>query len=171
VKSWRVNFAANGSIASVVPLEGEQGTDWVIVQAPDEATAKRRAYNIYCARKKKLAKTRLHAAGNCCCGRKQDRKHPDGTPMLTCTVCAERHAAQSKACLERKANPPAVPHVRDEQARVASNLERQRDRRAEIRLEVLIEVRDQWFKSRNVGLFSKWLERELQSLTSARKSA
>jgi hypothetical protein len=170
MKSWRVTFSDTGAIASVVPLEGEQGADWVIVQAPDEATAKRRAYNIYCARKKKLAKTRLHAAGNCSCGRKQDRKHPSGAPMLTCSVCAERHAAQSKACNERKANPPEVPHVRDEAARVTVNLERQRDRRGELRLETLIEVRQRWVTARNVGLFSKWLESEIRALTESRKA-
>jgi hypothetical protein len=60
---------------------------------------------------------------------------------------------------------------RDEGARVEANLERQRDRRAEIRLEVLIECRDQWTKARNVGLFTRWLLGEIETLAHGKKGA
>lgn len=47
-------------------------------------------------------------------------------------------------------------------ARVQLNLQRQRDRRAEIRLETLIEARAEWRSARN---FASWLDREIEELT------
>lgn len=169
VRYWHVLFEESGALRSVTEISGPADEGWVIVEAPDEGTAKRKAYNIYCARKKKLAKARLHAAGNCACGRKRDRKHPSGEWMLTCLVCAERHRVQSAAHLERKAQG-VTDHQRDEPARVASNLSRQRDRRGEIRLETLVEVRQRWIDSRNVALFGQWLIAEIALLTGAEPS-
>lgn len=45
------------------------------------------------------------------------------------------------------------------------NLERQRDRRGELRIEVLLEVRKHWQESLTVGHFTKWLEAEIATLT------
>jgi hypothetical protein len=163
---WRVDFTAAGAIARVTELVGPSHEDWVIVEAPDESTAKRKAYNLYCARKKKLAVQRNHAAGKCCCGRAQDRKRPTGTWMLTCSVCAARHEVHRSNYMERKV-AGVTDHKRDETARVSSNLERQRDRRGEIRLETLIEVRNRWIEARNVALFGSWLLAEIATLTGA----
>lgn len=162
---WRVIFNDLGKVLDIVEIDFKDGKkDWLIVEADDLKEAKVKAVRLYCARKKKLAKERLHAQGRCACGRKQDRKHRSGVPILTCTVCSVRQ----KACLEkaqkRVASGDLSPAVRDEAARVASNLARQRDRRAEIRLETLLEVRNQWIKSRTIGSYGKWLEQEIEKL-------
>ncbi len=176
---WQVQFAATGAVASVTELEPGAARDgWVIVDAPDERTARQRAYNIYCARKKAQAIARHRAVGECACGRKQDRKHPSGKPMLTCSVCAERSGvynersrqraqAAAKAPANDDAPVPSGMAARDEGARVAANLTRQRDRRAEIRLETLIEVRKQWIDSPNIQRFGKWLQGEIDRITGA----
>lgn len=169
IRYWHVLFEESGALRSVTEISGPGDAGWVIVEAPDEGTAKRKAYNLYCARKKKLAAARNHAQGKCCCGRSRDRKDPSGAWMKTCSVCAERHKVHSAAHLERRA-AGVTDHQRDEPARVASNLARQRDRRGEIRLETLIEVRQQWIDSRNVALFGKWLQAEIASLTGADKN-
>jgi hypothetical protein len=169
IRYWHVLFEESGALRSVTEIAGRGDAGWVIVEAPDENTAKRKAYNIYCARKKKLAVARNHAAGKCCCGRPQDRKHPNGKWMATCSTCATRHEVHRKNYQERR-DAGVIDHERDEPARVASNLSRQRDRRGEIRLETLVEVRQQWIDSRNVALFGKWLQGEIALLTGANKN-
>lgn len=176
---WQVQFTETGAIASVTEIRcGADRAGWVIVEAPDEPTARQRAYNLYCARKKAQAKARHRAVGECACGRKQDRKHPSGKPMLTCSVCAERQAVYNERSLERSqaaakaaanddAPVPTGMAARDEGARVAANLTRQRDRRAEIRLETLIDVRQQWIDSPNIQRFGKWLQGEIDRITGA----
>jgi hypothetical protein len=173
IRYWRVTFRDTGTVASVTEIAGPGHDGWVVVEAPDEKVAKRKAYNIYCARKKQVAKVRLHGAGKCCCGRQQDRKHPSGKWMLTCSTCAERQKVWDANHAKRKAEGTVGQGIaeRNEPARVAANLERQRDRRGEIRLETLVDVRDAWIKAPNIGAFSKWLEREIDALTGARKSA
>lgn len=172
VRYWRLVFSEGGALESIREIDGPRDASWVIIEAPDQKTAERRAFSIYCARKKKLAKERNHRAGNCACGRKQDRKHPSGEPMLVCSVCAERQKVYNDRLAARAASgAKAGAPVRDEAARVAANLSRQRDRRGEIRLETLIEVRQQWIASRNVALFGKWLTAEIDRLTGADSGA
>lgn len=100
--------------------------------------------------------------------------------MLTCSTCAikqkvwtERHRERQElarqAVSEGRAPPP--PHVRDEAARVEANLGRQRDRRAELRLETLIEVRQKWQESTNVGRFARWLDQEIDALAKGTSGA
>jgi hypothetical protein len=171
---WRVHFRDNGSIASVVPLTTVVDDSWCIVKAATEDEAKKKAFNLYCARKKKFAKERHHAKGECCCGRKQDRTCPKtGRALKTCSVCGEREKVYNERYNKRvKAGTVGQGMAeRDEGARVEANLERQRDRRAEIRLEVLIECRDQWIKARNVGLYTRWIDREIEALTHGKKGA
>jgi len=165
---WRVVFTDAGALESVTEIDGPGDADWVIVEARTAEAARRKAHNLYCARKKKLAKQRHHAAGQCACGRDQDRKHPSGKWMLTCSTCAERQKVYNDRSEERarKGIPPGTV-VRDEQARVAANLTRSRDRRGEIRLETLIEVRAAWHKAPNVGAFGAWMKREIDALTGA----
>lgn len=166
---WRVLFDAQGRITSVEQV-GSALPNVVIVRARDAAEAKHKAYNIYCARKKQLAKERLRASGKCCCGRPQDVPRPSGNGlMFTCATCQQRSKRWKANHEERKKNPPPTPHVRDEAARVASNLSRQRDRRAEIRLETLVEVREQWFANKSVGAFGQWLAGEIERATKANR--
>lgn len=181
MKRWRVEFSLEGRVLSVEPLPpGEQRPEVVFVIAETREIARKKAYNLYCARKKKAAKKRLHENGQCACGRKQDRMHPDGTPMLTCSTCAVKQKAWTERHRERLAQaqeaedqgrPPPPPHVRNEAARVEANLGRQRDRRAELRLETLIEVRQKWQESTNVGRFARWLDQEIDALAKGASGA
>ena len=173
---WRVTFFPDGRVNRVRPIKGPGHSRWVVVEAETEEVARHKAYNIYSARKKRERKERCHADGKCICGRPQDRLVEKGArkgeKALTCSVCEERrHAYYENA----KAHPgrtfAQAMVTRDEGARVALNLERQRDRRAELRLETLVEVRRQWLAAPNVGLFGKWLEREIEALTRGNAAA
>jgi hypothetical protein len=98
---WRVVFTDAGALESVTEIEGPGDADWVIVEARTAEAARRKAHNLYCARKKKLAKQRHHAAGQCACGRDQDRKHPSGKWMLTCSTCAERQKVYNSTLTQK----------------------------------------------------------------------
>lgn len=171
VRYWRVTFKTNGTVRAVKPLNGPGHDRWVVVQAADEKEAQHKAYNVYCARKKRERRTTLRAAGQCVCGRKQDRllvggpRSRKGGLALTCSVCAARRQGHH---LNAKAHPGRTfvqaMAERDESARVASNQDRQRDRRAELRIEVLLEVRRQWQRV-PTGAFTRWLEDEIKALT------
>lgn len=176
VRYWRVTFNADGSVRAVKPLKGPGHERWVVVEAADEPAARRKAYNLYCARKKQERKTRCHEAGQCVCGRRQDRLvdrgRRKGEWALTCSVCAERrHAYHENA----KGNPgrtfAQAMAERDEPARIAANLAHQRDRRGELRLETLIEVRDRWVQSPTRGQFQLWLQGEIDTLTGKGRAA
>lgn len=167
---WRVVFDLAGAIDRVEEITGPTETDWLIVEASDEQAAQRKAYNAYARRKKKVAIARLRAEGRCRCGRAQDRTHPDGSPMLTCAVCGERQEVWRQRHAERRAAGTIGAPIAQE-PRVESHRERQRDRKAELRLELLIEVRQQWMVSPNVGRFGSWLQREIDALTGAQNGA
>lgn len=170
---WRVTFFPDGRVNRVRPIKGPGHSRWVVVEAEDEEQAKRKAYNLYCSRKKRERKTALHAAGKCICGRPQDRLVEKGArkgeKALTCSVCEERRVGY---CENAKAHPgrtfAQAMAERDESARIASNLERQRDRRAEIRLETLIDVRRAWQDAPNNGVFTAWLKQQIEQLTGGR---
>lgn len=152
MRYWRVTFDAQGRPASVEPLEGPADADWVIVEAETAEAAHRRAVNLYAARKKRERIAQLHANGQCHCSRKQDRPG-----MLTCSVCSERR----KVDHQRRLQAGPAPRVRDEAARVASFQQRSRDRKREIRLEVLLEVRAWWQESAHTLEFLERLGKEL----------
>jgi hypothetical protein len=160
VRYWRVTFAADGTVEGVTEIDGAGAADWLVVRAETEELARRKGYNIYCARKKKARIAQLYAEGRCRCGRAQDIEG-----QVSCTVCIERSKgwrAQHKSNQERKAEGlPAEP--RDEAARIASFQTRSRDRKSEIRLETLLEVRRWWIEARNVGLFGARLQKEIQA--------
>lgn len=169
---WRVVFSETGAITAVTPVrfdDAEEG--WLLVEAPSKSAARQKAQRLYDARKKKLAKARLHASGHCACGRVQDRKYPDGRPMKTCSTCSERQKGYVQDRQERLAEGTADTHVRDERARVEANLGRQRARRAELRLETLIEVRQAWRDARTVGRFAAWIEAEIFAITDGRRES
>jgi len=172
LRYWRVSFFADGRVNRVRPIKGPGHARWIVVEAPTEEEAKRRAYNIYSARKKRERKKTLHAEGRCICGRPQDRLVEKGArkgeKALTCSVCEERRHGYYENAKEHPGRTfEEAMAQRDEGARVASNLERQRDRRSEIRLETLIDVRNAWQNSGTIGVFSQWLKRQIESLTKA----
>lgn len=152
MRYWRVTFDAQGRPATVEPLEGPADADWVIVQADTAEAAHRRAVNLYAARKKRERIAQLHANGQCRCSRKHDRPG-----KLTCSVCAERR----KVDHQRRIDAGPAPRVRDEAARVASFQQRSRDRKMEIRLEVLLEVRSWWQQAAHTLDFVERLGKEL----------
>lgn len=122
-----------------------------------ELKASKLAMRVYSRIKKKEAGVRLRANGQCRCGRKQDRKNPDGSMMKTCLACSEMqkgYIKTSRAAVERK--------PRDEKARVEKNLSRQRDRRKEIRLETLVEVSAKFWELPSIKEWEKWLEEAIE---------
>lgn len=171
MKWFKVSFGKSHAVKSCVEIEAPTefmlGGRTVCLQASDESDAKKRAYNTYCAKKKKLSKDRNYAAGNCACGRKQDREREDGKGYWkTCTVCMLRQDTYDAAYRAKGLTPgrrKEEPHkVRDEAARVEKCQIRMRDRKSEMRLEILVEVQKQWQSSRTNGVFTAWLEREIK---------
>lgn len=161
---WRIHFGPHGGVERAERLS-EPGSDcrWVIVEAETEAQALRKGRRLYDAEKKRLAKARHYAEGRCRCGRPQDRAHPDGTPMLECSTCAERQKVYNERHQARRRGE--LPPGRDEAARVETFQQRHRDRRAEIRLETLIAVRQAWMDCPTVAKFGQWLASEIRALT------
>lgn len=151
---WRVPIDADGQPGTPVPIEGPPDTEWLVVEADDAEEAGRLARNLYARRKRKQRIAQLHAEGRCRCGRPQDRPG-----KLTCRVCAEGRARSHE---KRSWRSEAPPIVRDEEQRIASLQQRQRDRRAEIRLETLLEVRDWWQKAPHTLAFAQRLVDEIK---------
>lgn len=159
MRHWRVLFGRDGAIKSITEIQGQPAVDWIVVRAATEALARKKAMLSYCARKKRQRIAQLHAEGRCKCGRKQDGDR------VNCSVCIERAKGYRAKRLRRNAEGTADTHSRDEGARVAAFQGRSRDRRNELRLETLLEVRRWWLESRNVGIFSARLEREITACT------
>lgn len=173
MRYWRVIFSKDGRVAAVEPLVGVPGTDWEIVQAPNEEAARRAALGLYNAKKKKLAKERCYSEGRCACGRRQDRVNPrskTGALAKVCRVCTERGVVHKERYHARVAAGTVGQGMseRDEQARLELGLQRQRERRKELRLETLLEVREAWARMKQLP-FGAWLEREIELMTGARR--
>lgn len=160
MRHWRVLFGRDGAIKSITEIQGARGRDWIIVHAPTEELARKAAFNAYCAQKKRERIKKLDAEGRCKCGRKRDVEG-----QLGCSVCLERMHGYRAARKKREAEGTAETHVRDETARVQTYLVRHRERTSEVRLEVLLEVRRWWLESRNVGVFSERLAKEIELCT------
>lgn len=151
MKTWRVTFSEAGEITDVTEIEGEGSAEWVVVQADSLERARVKAYRVYCARKRRESVQRLHAQGRCRCGRKQDRPG-----MKSCSVCAVGDLQQREKRKRGQTGP------RDEAARVAAFQQRNRDRRAEIRLETLLEVRKWWQEAPHTLAFVERMRREIE---------
>ncbi len=121
-----------------------------------ELKASKLAMRVYSRIKKKEAGVRLRANGQCRCGRKQDRKNPDGTMMKVCLTCS----VMQKGYHDKSKNKPGEP--RDETARAQKNLSRQRDRRNEIRLETLVEVSAKFWELPSIKAWETWLEQAIE---------
>ncbi len=170
---WRVTFKRDGSLRAVVPLKGPGHDRWVVVEAETREEAHRRAFNIYCARKKRERNAALKAQGKCACGRPLDGALVEvgrykGKAHQKCATCRERNETVWRPNhAERIANGTVGQGMaeRDEAARIAANSQRQRDRRAEIRLETLLDVRAAWRDAPTVGRFGEWLRGQIEALT------
>lgn len=162
MRYWRVTFAADGSVEGVTEIDGAGASDWLVVRAETEELARRKGYNLYCAKRKRARITQLHAEGRCACGRCQDDPQ-----FVTCEVCRERMKRHHERAKER-GGEPGPP--RDEVARVAAFQERHRERKTEVRLEVLLEVRRWWIEARNVGLFGARIQKEIEACTAPCKA-
>ncbi|HEY6056206.1 MAG TPA: hypothetical protein VIU86_19910 [Gaiellaceae bacterium] len=155
MRYWRVTFAADGTVEGVTEIDGAGAADWLVVRAETEELARRKGYNLYCAKRKKARVAQLHAEGRCACGRWQD-----DSQFVTCEVCRER---MKRTHERRKERGGQLAPPRDETARVAAFQARTRERKTEVRLEVLLEVRRWWIEARNVGLFGARLQKEIQA--------
>jgi hypothetical protein len=158
---WRVTITSTGAVerveladSLVVPDGGLQLVVWALT-AKDARDQCRSMYNGYCAAKLRERRAAYNAEGKCACGRVRDSE------LKRCRVCREGIARCRK--------PKPLDHVRDEKARVATQQVRIRDRRVEIRTEVLLEVRDAFY-SADVQNFGQWLQSEIEKLT-GRKAA
>lgn len=158
---WFAVYLKRGVVQNVVQVAGP-GTDELqveYVQAKDKEHAKRRGYNLYCAKKKKLAVERLRKEGKCSCGRHNDRV---AEGLLTCSVCALRR---------KKYDATPIGKPRDEVARTEAHQTRQRDRSNEMRLTVLVEVQKAWQNCRIAGQFTRWLDKEVEECLKPRTVA
>lgn len=165
MKYWAVAFDATGKVLAVQQAKfvlPDATVEHVVVRAESEPEARKLGYNLYCARKKREAKKRKYANGQCVCGRKQDRQKPNGNMFKVCSVCKERADQVYRPQHEQRVKDGTVGQIpRDEAARVAACSQRVRDRKAEMRLEVLLEVRKAWQNSNTTGQFTKWLSEQV----------
>lgn len=169
MKHWLVTFNHEGAITSVSELIGPAQQGWVIVEALDAQEARRVAYNKYCSLTKTQVRARNYTQGKCVCGRMQDRPNPaePGEMLKTCSVCSERQ----KVWNDRSKANKRQPIKRDEKARLEANQRRQRDRKKEMRVEVLVEVKRKWNEllenangpSNMVKLFDKWIDEQVKA--------
>lgn len=158
MRHWRVLFGRDGAIKSVTEIQGQRGRDWIVVEAETEALARKKAFNAYCALKKRERIKKLAAEGRCKCGRKRDVEG-----QLGCSVCIERMHGYRAARKKREADGTAETHVRDETARIEVFQARHRERTNEVRLQVLLEVRQWWLEAANNGAFTSRLAAEILS--------
>lgn len=166
---FKVSFGSDGLVTRCEPCRAPpdfirdavaRRTYYIQAAGPLQAEERAREhYNLYCAKKRKTVRARNHAAGKCICGRMQDRVKPDGSFYLTCEVCKVRHDMTEARAHNRRVG--AVPGVRDDVARVQACTARVRDRKNEMRLEVLLEVSRQWENARNNQVFTRWLRGEV----------
>ena len=154
--SWyRVALKKNGKIDSIRRVEGPSDDDNLVyyIRAASLDAAEREVYNRYARIKLREKRAKYKAEGRCRCGRER------GGNFAMCSVCLERSSAARKK-YPGKNGVKGAP--RDEEARVASNQARQRDRRRELRLEALLEVREAWMKSPSVAVFGHWLSEQIK---------
>lgn len=149
---WRVVFTADGKAEGATEIEGPGDAEWVVVSASSVEEALQRGVRRYACLKKKKRIARLYAEGKCSCGRVQDRPG-----CKTCSVCEEHR--------KRYRHPPAdgQPRVRDEGARVLAFQETNRNRKQEVRIEVLLEVRKWWRDAPHTEAFIAKLAGEIEA--------
>lgn len=162
--SWfRIELHRDGSVKTCAPCDApaavHAGSRVFFAQGATATEAQKQAkalFNSYFAEKTKAARAKRKADGKCRCGRPRDRKHPVGGFWQQCRVCAARQDVYR----ERYETPVAKP-ARNEVAKAEECTSRVRDRKAEMRLEVLVEVQEAWESASNNQAFTRWLRAEL----------
>ncbi len=167
MKWFKVELHSDGTVKTCTPSEQPSlvrvSRKVFLVQAADPAAATaqaRKHWNLYASELKRVANERNRAAGNCRCGRKKDRARPDSGFYSTCAVCSVRQVVHNERYEARKAAGAPLAQ-RDERARVEACTLRVRDRKAEMRLETLLEVQRAWEGASNNQAFTRWLREEL----------
>lgn len=155
---YRVEVSATGKIVNVVKqTKPSDDTKRVFyVQATGSDAAGRLAMNRYSAQKVRDQRARYKAEGKCPCGRERDR---DG---IKCSVCISNNAAsrERSALRKQRGEPPG----RDDALRFAKSAARTRDRRAEMRHEVLLELEQMLANVRTLQAARVWARREIRRL-------
>lgn len=142
---WRVEFAG-ASVTSVTEVTGEALAGWFIVEADSESEARQLGARRVWRELARVRKARYAAEGKCPCGKPSDR---DGKRL--CSVCAMRRKQRRVSKESPELAPPPIPEVKQPGAR----------------LRTLIEVRQAWLRTNNVGAFSRWLASEIAALGGA----
>ncbi len=142
------------------------GSAFVYLQAAGSEQAKRGAYNVYCSEKLREQRERNGAAGRCRCGRarKIGTHARTGQPLKRCSVCIARGRASNKRTQGRRRGE-TIPAP----DRLVTGSARTRDRRAEMRLEVLLEVQEAY--DGDVKDFGAWLDEQIAAITGRKEKA
>ncbi len=165
---FRVCFDDKGRPVSAIECEPpSEGFSIEYVFAKNQSAALSAAVREYARRKTADRRAALKQEGRCRCGRRRNSE------FSLCDVCRER-GKQNNGVYKRhtqedgkRTRERIAPYVqRDEKARVEKNLERQRDRRNELRLEALLEVRAAFAKTPTMGAFAAWLAEEIRKALS-----
>ena len=174
---WAVFFTGEGKLKSAERIAGklQDGSAGFVVEADDQEEAVRlarplwMAYSREYARKKTAERRkRFDAEGRCRCGRPrnvQDPKRP-GEVMRTCDVCQERSKSTLERYRSRGTKTDSEVAAKGQALRLEHSAQRTRNRRAELRLETLLEVRAMAEKLKP-GEFRVWLHREVQRCVAA----
>ena len=153
---YRVRVSQHGvKDVEEVSRREEDGSRVYYVQASSKTEVAQRgkdAYNAYCREKVRARREQLANANRCTCGRERNI-----AGRKKCSVCIERARNFRKRHPGKRAR---TGQPRDEGARVAANLVRQRDRQNEIRLETLLEARAR-FSALSEREFARWLDQQI----------
>lgn len=140
------------------------------VQAVNAEEAVRQARNLYERARVKKERAARVAKGLC-----RGCPRPAVPGIKYCEVCKERQKGYNKKRYEAnkaaaaKGEQPEV-FVRDETARVEKAKETSRNRREELRLEVLLLVRRKWNELPTIKVFGEWLAEEVASAVAGKDS-
>jgi hypothetical protein len=156
MKNWyRVEIDDAGRVVSVTlqSKAGESTRSVVYVEAKGQDAAGKLAEKLYSRRKVKERRAKYRAEGKCNCGRPREDEE-----FLSCRVCRSNH----QGTLERARmglNRPNGTAIRLEKSATRS-----RDRRAELRHEVLLELEAKLATFSSVAAARLWVRQEIRNL-------
>jgi len=152
VNWYRVELTATGKVARVVKQNtvGEDSLTVFYVEASGAEEAERKAANRYAARKLSEQRKKNVEAGKCRCGR--ERHDPN---VMSCRVCL----ANKKATRERR----KIRAGRNDELRLSKSKERSRDRKAEMRLEVLCELEGKLQELKSLNAVRLYLRAQIRN--------
>lgn len=155
MKNWyRVEFDARGHVVRVTlqSAPGESTNTVVYVEAKGIEAAGKLAERLYSRRKVAERRAKYKAEGKCPCGRERDL---DG---VHCSVCLSNKQGTRERRRMGLNRPDATA------LRLAKSDTRRRDRRAEMRHEVLLELEAKLATFRSVAAAQLWVRREIRKL-------